>query len=226
MPRLKSSKKKTAKKSKAPAKPKTQPSLALVPKASADTLTLPKGALVTPVALIMPEGFTMNEWKKTGMTIKMLAKGAQWWVGDWLNFGEARYGEKYSQYINDIGLAYGTLANYQSIGGKFVPGRRREELSFGHHESVLALENPDQQDEFLEKAVQESWTREQLRAAIREFNRPADAGPESKRKISIKIEFEDEPEEGSVERLRTSIEKVAESQMGKPGKIVSWSWHY
>lgn len=191
-----------------------------------DTLRLPPGARVTPVSLEMPDDFDMNLWKKAGTTIKMLAKGAQWWVGDWLNFGEARFGEKYSQYIDELGLAQGTIANYQSISGRMPPDRRKEELSFGHHESVLAVEDPKLQDELLEMAIKENWTREQLRNYIRDLTKKVDTGPVSKRKIDVKMEYEDEPAEDAVEQLKRSIQKVVESgKMGCTGKVTTFSWH-
>jgi len=192
-----------------------------------DTLRLPPGALFTPVALLIPEDFPMNQWQKAGGTLKKLAKGTQWWVADWLNFGEARYGEKYSQYIEDLGLAAGTINNYQSIGGRMPPERRREELSFGHHESVLAVEDPALQDELLQKSIDENWTRDQLRQFIKELNKAAkEPGVTSKRKLDVKLEFEDEPAEESVERFKESVEKIMDKgQLGASGKIVTFSWH-
>lgn len=199
---------------------------AIAKKSDDAVLRLPPGASVTSIALLIPEEFTMAEWKKAGTTIGALAKGAQWWVADWLNFGEARFGEKYAQYIDELGLAQGTLSNYQSVAGKMPASRRREELSFGHHEAVLSIEDPDLQDELLTEAIKEKWTREQLRQAIRALTKPKDDGPTSKRKIDVKMEYEDEPEEGAVERLKAAIEKtVTSGKMGSAGKVVAFSWH-
>jgi len=49
-----------------------------------------------------------------------------WWVGDWLNYGEARYGEMYSQAIEITGYASQTLADAKWVASRIEPSRRHE----------------------------------------------------------------------------------------------------
>ena len=54
-----------------------------------------------------------------------VAQTVQWWIGDALNFGEQRYGEMYTQAIDETGLDYQTLpnwkgANWHQLGGVAV----------------------------------------------------------------------------------------------------------
>ncbi len=49
--------------------------------------------------------------------------------------------------------------------------RRRDNLSFSHHLEVAGLEKPAEQDRWLDLAEGNGWTREELRAALREARR-------------------------------------------------------
>lgn len=42
--------------------------------------------------------------------MRYIEGAVQWWVGDWLNFGERKYGEKYAQGMDATGYAYQTVA--------------------------------------------------------------------------------------------------------------------
>lgn len=90
-----------------------------------------------------------------------------WWLGDLLRFAESRWGEKYAQAMDATGLSYGRLANIVSTCERVSDARRREDLSFAHHEAVASLE-PAEQIEWLEAAAKSSWTEAQLREALRE----------------------------------------------------------
>ena len=55
------------------------------------------------------------------------------------------------------------------VSRQIETSRRREVLSWSHHKEVAALE-PDEQDEFLDKAIDEGWTRNELRTHVRRRN--------------------------------------------------------
>lgn len=100
-------------------------------------------------------------------------------IGDLLNFGDARYGERYAQALDATGLSYSTLTNYASVMRKVAPSRRREGLRFGHHSEVAPLQ-PAQQIEWLDKAEANGWTRAELRDAMldgRALDRSRQASP-------------------------------------------------
>ncbi len=73
------------------------------------------------------------DWLQVGETLKGLDRALPWMVGDWLNFGEQKYGETYSQGMDLTGLEYQTLANEKYVSSRFEISRRRESLSFSHH---------------------------------------------------------------------------------------------
>jgi hypothetical protein len=99
--------------------------------------------------------------------VRLARDATAWWIGDLLRFAEGRYGEKYAQAMDSTGLSYGRLANIVSTCERVSVDRRREDLSFAHHESVASLE-PADQVEWLEAAARSSWPEAQLREALRE----------------------------------------------------------
>lgn len=107
-----------------------------------------------------------REWRDLGGRICRLSKASAWWLGDWIVFGQQRYGRRYHQAVEATGLDYQTLRNYATVARKIEMSRRRESLSFQHHAEVCALP-PDEQDMWLDRAEAGSWTRKQLRSAIR-----------------------------------------------------------
>jgi hypothetical protein len=122
-------------------------------------------------------------WEAMGRFLGSIDRRSRWYVGDWLNFGEAIYGEASAQGIDDTtrtryneaervtGLDHGTLLNIRSVCGKVARSRRRSELGFWIHAEVAPLD-PEEQIEWLQKAIDNAWTRAELRDAIRLVKNP------------------------------------------------------
>jgi len=89
----------------------------------------------------------------------------RYWWGDWLLYGEQKYGEKYSQAVDVSGYELSTLRNSRWVCGRVPPERRRENLCFGHHQLVASMD-PDEQVRWLDAAVLEKWSVNDLRKAI------------------------------------------------------------
>jgi hypothetical protein len=51
-------------------------------------------------------------WSALGPRIAAHANASRWWLGDWVVFGERRYGHRYRVAIQATGLDYQTLRNY------------------------------------------------------------------------------------------------------------------
>jgi hypothetical protein len=90
-----------------------------------------------------------------------------WWLGDWIRFADQKWGEKYDQAIS-LGFAYQTALNAVSVAKKFQFSRRREDLSWGHHEAVACLEEPFA-DGFLDDAITHKWSQKELRKQVADF---------------------------------------------------------
>lgn len=127
-------------------------------------LTLP-GA-VSETALDLPGGLSFDEWQETGETLGRIGRACQWWIGDWLNYGERAYGEKYTQAMDATGLDYETLRGYAWVAGRVETVRRRTVLSFSHHKEIAQF-NPSDQDRWLTSAEANGWSKGQLRTEIK-----------------------------------------------------------
>lgn len=106
-------------------------------------------------------------WIHQGKRLGSIGRGSSWWIGDWVNYGNAKFGEKYSRAAQVTSYDIQTLMNMAYVASRFEISRRRENLSWSHHAEVAALP-PAEQDRWLEYAganrVSVSGLREQLRA--------------------------------------------------------------
>ena len=120
----------------------------------------------TPVSWVPPESMTFDAWQAELDGLLLVRRATPWLIGDCLVAGEAAFGQEYSQALPDDRLAVQTLANYKTVAGKIAASRRREGLSFGHHDAVAGLE-PAEQDRWLDRAEAEKLSRASLRQAMK-----------------------------------------------------------
>jgi len=139
-------------------------------------LEQPLPGLITSVSYILPFETPYEEWEAIGQRLQQMNGAMKWWLGDWLLYGEQRYGQMYAQALLETGLAYQTLANIASVCGRIEISRRREKLSFSHHEVVAKLP-PDEQSRWLFRTEEEDWTVSQLRAELNPKKVKADPPP-------------------------------------------------
>lgn len=134
---------------------------------------------MTKTRLIIPETTTFEEWEDIGYQLKNVEGAIQFWVGDWINFGERKWGEKYLEAVRMTGYDYETLRwhSYVAKRTQFVPQGtdlpentilRRDGLSFTHHKEVAALA-PVVANRLLDKAEADALTVSELRAEVREW---------------------------------------------------------
>jgi hypothetical protein len=110
------------------------------------------------------QSFSM--WEQTGAKLFSYADSSTWWIADWLAYGESEFHDRYEEAIKQTSLSYQTLRNYAWVARRFPLPRRRQSLSFSHHFEVVALEQPEQ-DYWLRKAEELSWSRNKLRGEVR-----------------------------------------------------------
>jgi len=136
-------------------------------------VTFPDGCNMTLTGLEIPEGLKYDEWQGVGELLGQARRRKElelqailWAIGDWLTYGEARYGEKYGQAVQEFGRTAQTLMNLAWVAGKVEPDRRRMGLSHAHHSAVAALPPPDA-DALLDMAEMENATSTDLRNLVR-----------------------------------------------------------
>ncbi|MFG3107076.1 LmbU family transcriptional regulator [Streptomyces tendae] len=121
---------------------------------------------VTRVGMRIPEVLPYTKWEHAGHRLAGIATSSAWCLGDWLLYGQQTYTDRYHRAIEAAGLDYQTLRNYAWVARRFEIGRRREALSFQHHAEVAALP-AEEQDRWLNRALEHNWSRNKLRESIR-----------------------------------------------------------
>jgi hypothetical protein len=125
-----------------------------------------RGAVPSRTGMRFDPRLPFEEWHRLGKQLGMHANASVWWLGDWLAFGQAKYGRRYKQAVAITGLDYQTLRNYAVVARRFEMSRRRDKLSFQHHAEVCALPD-EEQDAWLARAEARRWTRNELRRRMR-----------------------------------------------------------
>lgn len=116
--------------------------------------------------LVFDNDINRGEWNDIGLMLKTASKGIQWWVGDWLNFGERKWGEMYTQALEATDYSDHSLRIAKYVSAKIELFRRRNNLSWGHHAEVAALSN-QQQDYWLDYAEKNNLSVHDLRREIK-----------------------------------------------------------
>ncbi len=138
-----------------------------------------------PEPRLLPAGALYAEWEQLGRQLLSVANSSAWWVGDWLLFGQRVYADRYERAIVRTGFDYQTLRNYAWVAASIEPPRRQDALSHSHHAEVASLE-PEDQDAWLRRALVNGWSRNRLRAELRQDRGRVGEAPA---RSAIKLEF-------------------------------------
>lgn len=116
-----------------------------------------------------------DHWEQQGRWLGAVGRGCGWWIGDWLRYGNARYGEKYRAAARITGYDTQSLMNMVYVASRVEPSRRRENLAFSHHAELAALP-AQEQEKWLDRIETERLSVRALRSALRGAE-PAPAEP-------------------------------------------------
>ena len=134
-------------------------------------------ARTTAVAWLGHADLTVNEWQTFGPRIGLVSKSANWWLGDWVRFGQRRYEQRYKRASELTGYDEQTLMNLVYVAGRFDVSRRREAVSWSHHAELAKLDVVDQ-ELWLSRITTERLSVRKLRTALRSAEQAA-ASPET-----------------------------------------------
>jgi len=112
----------------------------------------------------------LEEWSAIGRRFGEISRCSQWWLGDWIRYGNQRFGERYTRAAKLTGYDAQSLMNMVYVASRFEISRRRENLSWSHHATLAALE-PGLQEHWLERAVTERLSVADLRLELRSGRR-------------------------------------------------------
>lgn len=130
-------------------------------------ITKPIPGAISEVGLELPDGLSVEEWSKAGRRLSQIDRAVQWWIGDWLNYGERTYGDKYADAVEITGYSEKTLRNFAYVARAVEMSRRRDDLSWSHHAEVASFGGAEQ-DRWLMAAEANGWSKGKLRTEIRD----------------------------------------------------------
>lgn len=108
---------------------------------------------------------SLEDWLSCGQRLRFLKGAIHFLIGDWLVYGEMRFGETYRQAVEATGFDVQTLRADKWVALRIPPERRQEQLSFAHHKEVADMDEEDQ-EELLAQAVEKKLTRDQFKKFI------------------------------------------------------------
>jgi hypothetical protein len=122
----------------------------------------------------------MAEWMRYGARFGRIGRACGWWIGDWINYGNAAYGEKYSRAARITKHDVQTLMNMAYVASRYEISRRRENVSWSHHAELAALP-AEAQERWLNRVERDALTVRDLRLELRRdrsMQKDADLDPD------------------------------------------------
>lgn len=133
-----------------------------------------QGRGLSRVAWLHPENVEFAEWVAFGRRFGAIGRGCQWWIGDWLLYGTARFGERYAEASKITGYDPKSLRNMRYVASRFDPSLRRDNLNWSHHALLAGLERSEQAY-WLDRAATDRLSVDDLRCELRAAQRGAHA---------------------------------------------------
>jgi len=99
------------------------------------------GFEATPVGLIPPKSkVRFSSWEEVGGRLRLYQGAIQWAIGDWLNYGDAAFGQMAAQAWNIWPeYSYDSLRKFARVA-RFIPlEERRPNISWSLHSEVAGL---------------------------------------------------------------------------------------
>jgi hypothetical protein len=108
----------------------------------------------------------VRRWMLHGAQLGRLGAGANWWIGDWVRYGNSHYGERYARASRLTGYRSQTLMNFAYVATHITADRRDAHVSWSHHAELAALHATDQLL-WLERITVDRLSVKDLRAELR-----------------------------------------------------------
>jgi hypothetical protein len=105
---------------------------------------------------------TYDEWIEFGTVLHGLKQSLQWNIGDWIEYGEWAYGEKYAQAEDETKFSNGYLRTIALTARTFPKSERRVNVPFSTHTAIAYLPD-DKRTYVLDMCERGEWTRGDVR---------------------------------------------------------------
>jgi hypothetical protein len=121
---------------------------------------------VTRTGIEFREDLSFDEWDALGQKLCEAEKSLGFIIGDWINYGEKRYGDKYDEALERTGLSYDTLRHYAYVARKIEMCLRKHNLDYSLHATVAKLKTNEEKHHWLDMAEKHKLTVRRLRKSI------------------------------------------------------------
>jgi DNA modification methylase len=121
---------------------------------------------LTETGLSLQPDATYEQWLQVGESLKRIDRACQWWIGDWLNAGEQRWGEMYAQAVDETDMAYETLRDYKWVANAIPLSFRNDKVPFTVCRHIAAMP-ADDRAVAIQRAADEGWTVQEARQNVR-----------------------------------------------------------
>lgn len=121
---------------------------------------------ITPTGIDFHQNLSFEEWDELGTKLAPVGKSIGFIIGDWINYGQTTYGEKYDEALARTGIPYQTLRNYAYVASRVSLSCRQDNLGFEHHAVVAKLKTDEEKKHWLEITKEHNLSVRRLRKSI------------------------------------------------------------
>lgn len=126
------------------------------------------GGVANGDGLSLPPDLPYDQYEAIGALLGYADRMLNWYLSDWLIYGEHHYGDKFWQAAEATGKSPETLKHIQNVGRAVPPQRRRTAtVGFWHHYEVASLPAVDQKRILIQAEVHK-LTKMQVRGLAKE----------------------------------------------------------
>jgi hypothetical protein len=133
-------------------------------------LDLETSGALTPRVLSLPAEIEYDRYEGLGAFLGEVKSRINFYLGDWLIFGEGTFGERFGQAGIATGLSEQTLLRIMAVCRGVPPSRRRDGVSWSVHAAVYTLPAREQRT-WLARAAEHAWGYAELRKAMQAARR-------------------------------------------------------
>jgi hypothetical protein len=96
------------------------------------------------LGLVLPEDLSQKDWEKFGLGLVAVSASFAWVIGDWVNAGDQKYGQTYTQMAALSGWDEDTCKQYAFTAANVLRDDRNPHVFHAHHRLVASLPAKDQ----------------------------------------------------------------------------------
>ena len=181
---------------------------------------------------VLPPALPFERWEQIGVSLQQMHRSVNWWVADWLLYGEAHYGQDAYQAVQAAtGRGDESLSQVVWVARAFPPHTRVPSLSWSHHRAAAELPADERQAVLREAAEQQLSTRQLIervrdrQAAISAESRAVD-GPACAAEAGLREPTEDDLTDDARAALRFKADTLQVRDRGSfaAGWVAALHW--